>query len=175
MSDRRLLLLKSTKYLAGIMLLAIMFVLFDFLIDLRPINIQSSYRFSLHDLPIDEPIWLKQDNLIILLIRRSAPLLEALKKTSSKLQDPDSESSRQPPYAKNQLRSRHEAYFVAYGWSTDLECPLQLGSGVTLKETCGTARYDFAGRALAGKNKFQNLVVPDYTFRDNFTLLTINP
>ena len=175
MSDRRLLLLKSTKYLAIIMLLAIMFVSFDYLVDFRPSTIHSSYRFTLRDMSIDKPLWLRQDNLTILIIARSESLIEALKQSGSKLQDPDSESSRQPPYAKNQLRSRHEAYFVAYGWSTDLECPLQLGSGFTLKETCGTARYDFAGRALAGKNKFQNLVVPDYTFRDNFTLLTINP
>jgi len=51
----------------------------DFLIDFRPFGIHSSYRFALHDLPTDEPIWLKQDNLTIVLIQRSTQLLSTLK------------------------------------------------------------------------------------------------
>ncbi|MFV2031835.1 MAG: hypothetical protein ACC663_05010 [Gammaproteobacteria bacterium] len=175
MSDRRALLLRATKYFAGISLLALLFVSLDFLIDFKPASIQSSYRFSLRELPVDRPVWLRQDNLVIVVIHRSPRLIEALTQADDRLQDPDSKSSRQPQYAKNRLRSRSAAYFVAYGRGTDFECPLESGNGEILRETCGGAQYDFAGRALAGKNQFQNLAIPDYTFNDNFTLLTINP
>ena len=157
------------------MLLAVLFVLMDYLVDFRPSKIQPSYRFALPDLPFDQPVWLKQDNLSVVLIKRSTDLLETLKQASTNLQDPDSKSSRQPDYAINQLRSRHETYFVGYGRGTDLECPLQASSGFTLRETCGSARYDFAGRALTGKKHYQNLTIPDYTFNDDFTVLTIKP
>lgn len=156
-------------------MLALMYVSLDFLIDFRPSNIQSSYRFSLRDLPIDQPVWLRQDNLSIVVIYRSTRLIEALSRADDSLQDPDSKSSRQPQYAKNRLRSRYGTYFVAYGRGTDLECPLQTGNGLILRETCGPAQYDFAGRALSGKNQFHNLRIPDYTFGDDFTVLTINP
>ncbi len=157
------------------MLFAIFFVSLDYLIDFKPSAIQSSYRFTLSDLPVDQPVWLKQDNLTLLVIYRSRRLIEALNRANVLLQDPDSESSRQPKYAKNRLRSRYEAYFIAYGTGTDLGCRLQSGKGMTLRESCATAQYDFAGRALRGKNQFQNLTIPDYTFSDNFTVLTINP
>lgn len=175
MSAGRGLLLRLTQYLSGILLLAIVFVLLDYLIDFRPSNIQSSYRFTLRNLPIDEPLWLRQDNLTLVVIYRSPQLIEALSQGDDLLQDPDSESSRQPQYASNRLRSRHEAYFVAYGWGTDLECPLQTGNGLILRESCGSAQYDFAGRALTGKNQFQNLTVPDYTFSNDYSVLTVNP
>ena len=175
MSDRREILLRATKYLSGILLFAVLFVSLDFLIDFRPPSIHASYRFTLRDLPLDQPVWLKQDNLTIVLINRSRELLEALKNPDDNLQDPDSDSSRQPEYAKNRLRSRHETYFVAYGRGTDLECPLQNSHAFTLRETCSQAQYDYAGRALKGKNRFRNLTIPDYTFNDNFTLLTIYP
>lgn len=175
MPNRRDILLRATKYLSVILLLAILYVSFDFLIDLRPPGIYSSYRFTLRELPIDQPVWLKQDNLSIVLILRSRQLIETLKQPDYNLQDAASESSRQPEYAKNPLRSRHETYFVAYGRGTNLECPLKLREGSVLRETCSTAQYDFAGRAQTGKNRFQNLTIPDYTFNDNFTQLTINP
>ena len=167
--------LRATKYLSVILLFALLFVSLDFLIDIRPRSIHASYRFTLRDLPLDQPVWLKQDNLTIVLINRSRELLEALKNPDDNLQDPDSDSSRQPEYAKNRLRSRHKTYFVAYGGGTDLECPLKNSPAFTLRETCSQALYDYAGRALKGKNRFRNLTIPDYTFNDNFTLLTINP
>ncbi len=157
------------------MLLAFMYVSLDYLIDFRPSNIHASYRFSLRNLTIDQPLWLRQDNLIIVVIYRSTRLIEALSQADALLQDPDSKSSRQPQYAKNRLRSRHQAYFVAYGRGTDLECPLRAGNGLILRESCGPAQYDFAGRALTGKNQFQNLRIPDYTFSNDFTILTVNP
>ena len=157
------------------MALVLIYVLLDFTIDIRPPNIHSSYRFTLAQSPLDQPVFLRQDNLTILLIYRSKQLIEYLSDSGEDLQDPNSISSRQPEYAFNILRSRTEGYFVAYGLGTDLGCPLVVGTELTLKESCGTARYDFAGRAIAGQNQFHNLTIPDYNFSSDFSVLTINP
>ena len=158
-----------------IVLLVVILVLADYMIDIRPPNIQASYHFTLKDIPIDQPVWLKQDNLTILLIRRSSQLVQTLKHTVKNIQDPDSNLSRQPLFAKNKLRARHETYFVAYGVGTDLGCPLQTISQYRVGESCGAAQYDFAGRAIEGQNRFQNLTIPDYNLSSNFSRLTINP
>ncbi|MCP4767492.1 MAG: hypothetical protein GY875_14600 [Gammaproteobacteria bacterium] len=154
--------------------LAVLYVLLDFTIDLRPSTIQSSYRFNVGELAADEVRILRQDNLSILVMRRSAATVTALMQEGSPLQDPDSRYSHQPDDADNPLRSRHSEYFVSYAVGTDLGCALTvLESG--LREGCGSARYDFAGRALEGANKFQNLSIPDYNFSNNFSTLIINP
>ena len=173
--NNRLVLLRSIKYLLGLLVFALIFVLVDFTVDIRPAEIHSSYRFTLPPTPLDKPVWLRQDNLTVLLIRRSKPLIEALKNSSNKLQDADSDSSRQPDYAKNSLRSRNEQYFVAYGLGTDLGCPLKSDAGNTLRETCGSASYDYAGRAIDGKTRFLNLRIPDYNFNRDFSVLIVRP
>ena len=175
-TKRRALLLRLTKYLMGLMLAGLLFVLADYSIDFRPPNIHANYHFSLNSskMPFDQPVWLRQDNLSILLIRRSPNLRAQLKNSILNLQDADSESSQQPQYAGNALRSRNGEYFVSFGVSTDLTCPLELLENQLLGETCGNAQYDFAGRALMGENQFQNLSIPDYNFNDDFSLLTIS-
>jgi ubiquinol-cytochrome c reductase iron-sulfur subunit len=148
--------------------------MFDFMIDWRPAAIQSSYRFEVGELETDEVKILRQDNLSILVMRRSAATLAALMRQGAPLQDPDSRFSHQPDDADNPLRSRHAEYFVSYAVGTDLGCALEvLDSG--FRESCGGAHYDFAGRALEGGGKFQNLSIPDYNFTDNFSILTIYP
>lgn len=173
---KRALLSRLTKYLIGITIFGLLFVLVDFSIDFRPKNVQEIYLFSLKtsDLSYDSPTWLRQDNLHILLIKRSVNLRNQLSQTRQNLQDPDSHSSRQPDYAKNKLRSKDDLYFVSYAIGTDLSCPLELKEKQMLKEICGAASYDFAGRAFSGGNRFQNLAIPDYNFNDDFSLLTIS-
>jgi len=170
------LLTRSLKCLFGLALFSLLYVLADFSIDFRPKNIQASYHFSItgNDLAYDSPVWLQQDNLSILLIKRSTHLKNQLNNTTKDLQDIESNSSRQPSYAKNPLRSRDETYYVSYAFGTDLTCPLKLDDNQTLQEICGTASYDFAGRALSGNNQFQNLSIPDYTFNSDFSFLTIS-
>lgn len=153
---------------------ALVYVFVDFAFDLRPPQVHSSYQFRLAELPQDQARILRQDNLSVLVIRRSAETIAALGQDLSLLQDPGSERSHQPEFANNPLRSRHPEYFVGYAVGTDLGCSLELGIS-TVKESCSQARYDFAGRALLGDNKFLNLAVPDYTFSDNFKILTIRP
>jgi Rieske Fe-S protein len=153
---------------------ASLYILLDFAIDLRPSRIQTSYQFRVQNLVDDQVIILRQDNLAIVVIKRSATLIEALQQLVNDLQDPNSASSNQPGYANNSLRSRIPDYFVSYAIGTDLGCPVkEIDSG--FQETCGVARYDFAGRALVGQNRFQNLAIPDYTFTNNFNTLTIKP
>ena len=154
--------------------LAVLYILLDFAIDIRPSTIQSSYRFEVGELEADEVIILRRDNLSILVVRRSAGTIAALESSFEQLQDPDSRDSSQPEYADNALRSRHPQYYVSYAIGTDLGCALKvLEQG--LGEVCGSARYDLAGRSLKGKNEFSNLSIPDYTFSNNFSTLTINP
>jgi ubiquinol-cytochrome c reductase iron-sulfur subunit len=154
--------------------LAVLYVLLDFMIDLRPSTIQSSYRFNVGELAADEVKVLRHDNLSILVVRRSAHTITRLQETSDQLQDPESGDSRQPEYARNALRSRHPQYYVSYALGTDLGCTLKvLQDG--FQEICGRARYDLAGRALKGENEFSNLSIPDYNFTNNFRTLTIKP
>jgi ubiquinol-cytochrome c reductase iron-sulfur subunit len=173
-SSARKLLQKSVRYLLILSGLAVFYVLFDFMVDVRPSTIQSSYRFQLAELTPDQATILRQDNLAILVVHRSAQTIERLQQASSQLQDPGSGDSRQPDYAHNALRSRHPQYFVSYAMSTDLGCPLEVVED-GLRETCGSARYDLAGRALMGVKSFTNLSIPDYNFTNNFSTLTIEP
>jgi ubiquinol-cytochrome c reductase iron-sulfur subunit len=173
-SSARKLLQKSVRYLLILSGLAVFYVLFDFMVDVRPSTIQSSYRFQLAELTPDQATILRQDNLAILVVHRSAQTIERLQQASSQLQDPQSENSNQPDYARNSLRSRHPQYFVSYAMSTDLGCPLEVVED-GLRETCGSARYDLAGRALMGVKSFTNLSIPDYNFTNNFSTLTIEP
>ena len=173
--NNRLVLLRATKYLLTLLVLGLLFVLVDFAVDVRPSVVRSSYRFTLTQTSLDQPVWLRQGNLTILLIRRSTQVVEGLRKNRKNLQDPNSDSSRQPGYAKNSLRSSSHQYFVAYGLGTDFGCLLEAGVKYTLRESCGSANYDYAGRAISGKTRFLNLRIPDYTFNHDFSILTVKP
>lgn len=176
-NNRRELLLRLTKYFISLSIAGVFIVVVDYAIDIRPANVHARYHFPLDiaNTPFDQPIWLRQDNLSILLIRRSSGLINQLREAKTHLQDINSDSSRQPSFAKNALRSRHKDYFVSYAIGTDLACALEVQANLLLKETCGNARYDFAGRALGNEIQFQNLTIPDYTFNHDFSLLTIIP
>ncbi len=165
---------QAFKFFWLILGLACIYVLFDFSFDRRPPAVQSSYRFELAGLPLDSAIILRQDNLSILVIHRSAATIARLRQFDSGLQDAESDSSRQPDFAINPLRSKHEDYFVAYALGTDLGCGLVEKNG-QLGEICGQARYDFAGRALDTGKSYPNLLIPEYEFSRNFSHLTINP
>jgi Rieske Fe-S protein len=173
--NKRQLLVRVTKWSMALFALLLLYVVLDYTIDFRPATIDSSYRFKLREIPVDQPVWLIQDNLTVLLIRRSNRLLKVLNQQTDDLQDPESDSSRQPDFAQNRLRSRNLEYFVAYGTGTDLGCPLVLDNEYSLRESCGKSSYDFAGRAIVGENQFQNLAIPDYNFNHDFSVLTVNP
>ena len=164
----------ALKFLGLFCGLIVIYVLLDFAIDLRPASVQDSYRFDFSPLAEDEVRILRRDNLSILLIRRSAATLERLQSGTVDLQDPDSRRSEQPGYARNAWRSRQPEIFVSYAIGTDLGCALEV-EGEELGEVCGDARYDFAGRAIAGGRQFRNLAIPDYNLNPEFTRLTVRP
>ena len=161
-------------YFGLVLATAVLYVLLDFSFDWRPPRVQSSYHFSLDEIPPDRPRILHQDSLAILVIRRSAETVARLEQGGGGLQDPLSRDSNQPAYAGNALRSRDPEWFVSYAVGTDLGCSLEDATG-ELREICGNARYDFAGRALDGARKFRNLPIPDYNFAADFSSLTIRP
>jgi hypothetical protein len=154
--------------------LAILYVLIDFAIDIRPPAVQSSYHFKISTLTPDVPVFLRQDNLVVVVIARSTASIARLRQAAANLQDPESRLSHQPEFATNTLRSRHAGYFVGYAIGTHLGCVLQAFEH-GLRESCSNARYDYAGRALPGENKFQNLAIPNYNFSNDFSTLTIRP
>jgi len=165
---------RLSRYFALAGVAAVVYVLLDFAIDIRPPAVQSSYRFEIGALEFDQPRILRQDNLSILVIRRSAATIDRLERAGDALQDGASSYGHQPDYARNPLRSRYPQYFVSYATGTDLGCRLQVFDS-ELGEICGSARYDFAGRALRGTKKFPNLSIPDYTFTSDFSSLTVYP
>jgi hypothetical protein len=162
------------KVFAAILSMAILYVLLDFMVDFRPPRIQTSYQFKIKNLVADTPLFLRQDNLVIVVIARSAASIAELRQVSAGLQDAESQDSNQPEFATNSLRSRHPEYFVSFAMGTNLGCILEtIEAG--LREICSQAAYDHAGRALQGEIKFRNLVIPDYNFSNDFNTLTIRP
>jgi ubiquinol-cytochrome c reductase iron-sulfur subunit len=164
----------AVRYLSIAAGLAMLFVLLDFAIDIRPPAIQEAYRLQVGELAADEARILRRDNLAILVIRRSADTIERLSRPQPGLQDPSSRRSSQPGYATNSLRSAVPEYFVGYAIGTDFGCALEILAD-RVREICGDASYDFAGRALAGAREFKNLPVPDYNFSDDYLYLTVRP
>ena len=160
------------KACTAVLALAILYVLGDFVFDARPPGVQSSYQFKIKNLVMDTPLFLRQDNLVILVIARSATSIAELQQAVAGLQDAESQDSNQPAFATNSLRSRHPEYFVSFAMGTNLGCLLEAFER-GLREICSQARYDYAGRALKGKNKFRNLTIPNYNFSNNFNILTI--
>lgn len=165
---------RLVKYFGLALALAVVYVMLDFAIDFRPPGVQSSYFFSLDEVDLDRPRILRQDNLSIVVIRRSPQMRARLDGNAAGLQDADSRDSVQPDYARNPLRSRNPEWFVGYAIGTDFGCPLEI-LAETLREVCGDAAYDFAGRALEGGKSFRNLTIPDYNFTRDFSSLTIRP
>ena len=102
-----------------------------------------------------KPVWL---------LRRSPEMTAALSSAAESLSDPDSESSLQPDYCKNQNRSIKPEYLVAVGLCTHLGCiPARDGADGFLC-ACHGSRFDFAGRVFAGSPAPANLIIPPHRY-----------
>lgn len=163
-------LFRGASALLGLM---VAYVALDYIIDFRPDSIHSSYRFTLPELVPDQPVFMQQDNLYLVVIRRSPSLIRKLQ-TAPDLPDAASDDSSQPEYARNRLRSREAEYFASYALGTDLGCQL-VAEGEILREICGDARYDFAGRALGADADFRNLAIPRYEFGSAYRSIIVRP
>jgi len=91
--------------------------------------------------------------------------------------DPDSKSSEQPKYAKNENRSENPEWMVMEGVCTHLGCSPQLKPAEAKAEMgadwvggfycpCHGSKFDLAGRVFRGAPAPTNLKVPPYTLTD---------
>ncbi len=99
----------------------------------------------------------------IFVLRRTPEELKSLSEDESKLRDPLSQESEQPPYAKNQYRSIKEPILVVEGICTHLGCvPIFKPEGFFCP--CHGSTYDMAGRVYKGVPAPLNLPVPPYQY-----------
>jgi ubiquinol-cytochrome c reductase iron-sulfur subunit len=115
-----------------------------------------------------KPVWI---------LRRTKEMLESLKSVTPRLVDPDSKSSTQPEYAKNEVRSEKPEWMVMEGVCTHLGCSPQPKAADAKAEMgadwaggfycpCHGSKFDLAGRVFRGAPAPTNLVVPPYTLTD---------
>ncbi len=112
---------------------------------------------------------------VVWIINRTPAMLATLPKLDDRVADPNSEVDHQPPYAKNEDRSRKPEIFVAVGICTHLGCsptyrpevaPADLGpdwlGGFFCP--CHQSKFDLAGRVFKGVPAPTNLIIPPYRF-----------
>ena len=114
-----------------------------------------------------KPVWI---------LRRTKSMLDDIAALEERTRDPDSESSVQPEYAHNALRSINPEYLVVIGICTHLGCsPTYVPEhGVEAIGNwwrggffcpCHLSEYDLAGRVFEGRSPApRNLEVPPYQF-----------
>ena len=115
-----------------------------------------------------KPVWV---------IRRTKEMIESLKAVTPRLVDPDSKSSEQPDYARNEMRSEKPEWMVMEGVCTHLGCSPQLKAADAKAEMgadwvggfycpCHGSKFDYAGRVFRGAPAPTNLKVPPYTLTE---------
>lgn len=113
-----------------------------------------------------KPVWI---------LRRTKQNLADLKTLDSQLRDPNSLVDHQPPYCKNEYRSRKPEYFIVVGICTHLGCSPTYRPDIAPPDLgpkwkggyfcpCHGSRYDLAGRVYKGVPAPTNLVVPRYMY-----------
>ena len=113
-----------------------------------------------------KPVWI---------LRRSPEMLDDIAAQNDDVDDPASDESAQPDYAKNEYRAREDEYLVVLGVCTHLGC----SPSFILKDDdnpptadwiggffcpCHGSIFDLAGRVYKGVPAPTNLVVPPYKF-----------
>jgi ubiquinol-cytochrome c reductase iron-sulfur subunit len=120
-----------------------------------------------------KPVWI---------IRRTKEMLDSLKAAAPRLSDPESKSSEQPDYARNEYRSQKPDIMVMEGVCTHLGCSPQLKGPDAKAEMgadwsggfycpCHGSKFDLAGRVFRGAPAPTNLKVPPYEFVSDGTLV----
>jgi ubiquinol-cytochrome c reductase iron-sulfur subunit len=113
-----------------------------------------------------QPVWI---------LRRTAQMLEDIRRDDPLASDPHSDVPQQPGYAKNEFRSVNPEIAILVGVCTHLGCAPQLRLADDNAEMgvgwnggfycpCHGSKFDFAGRVLKGSPAPTNLVVPPYRF-----------
>ena len=118
------------------------------------------------------PAWRGQP---IFIIRRTPAMLEGIEAQNATRADPDSNREMQPPYAKNEFRSRRPDIGIYVGLCTHLGCSPKYFPLVTPEPfdpkwqggffcPCHGSTFDLAGRVAKNKPAPDNLLVPPYGF-----------
>jgi ubiquinol-cytochrome c reductase iron-sulfur subunit len=111
----------------------------------------------------------------IWVLRRSKEMVDSLDKVKSRLADPNSDSSKQPDYCKNEHRSIKAEYLVMKGKCTHLGCSPKLRTDHPAPDVdpdwqggyycpCHGSRYDLAGRVFSGQPAPLNMEVPPHRY-----------
>ena len=122
-----------------------------------------------------KPVWV---------VHRTKQNLDDLAKLEDKLADIDSNSSKQPSYAKNKHRSIKPEYLVVVGICTHLGCSPQYRPEVGNVSfdsawlggffcACHGSKFDLAGRVYAGVPAPINLVIPPYMYTNGDKVVVI--
>jgi ubiquinol-cytochrome c reductase iron-sulfur subunit len=121
-----------------------------------------------------KPVWI---------LRRTPAMIEAVKKTTDNLADPQSNRTAYPTpeYAKNELRSIKPEFFIAVGICSHLGCspvgPLAAGTTPALGNDlgflcpCHGSTFDLAGRVFKNKPAPDNLEVPPHKYLSETVVL----
>src|SRR5262245_24914450 len=115
-----------------------------------------------------KPVWV---------IHRTKEMLESLKTVTPRLVDPQSKSSTQPEFARNEVRAKDPEWMVMEGVCTHLGCSPQMRPAEAKAEMgadwvggfycpCHGSKFDLAGRVFRGAPAPTNLVVPPYNLAD---------
>ena len=113
---------------------------------------------------------------VVWIINRTPAMLATLPKLDDRVADPKSDVDHQPPYAKNEDRSRKPEIFVAVGICTHLGCSpsdkFTPGPQASLPDDwaggflcpCHGSTFDMAGRVYKDKPAPDNLEVPPHMY-----------
>jgi len=103
-----------------------------------------------------KPIWV---------FGRSQIMMDEAKERAGELSDPESQSSLQPEYCKNEFRSIKPNVFIAVGLCTHLGCsPGKSEKNDGFLCACHGSRFDVAGRVVKGSPAPTNLIVPPHRY-----------
>jgi ubiquinol-cytochrome c reductase iron-sulfur subunit len=123
--------------------------------------------------------WRKQ---AIYVLRRTPQMVERLRGHDGELKDPESLSSEQPAYAKNDARALRPDFLVLIGNCTHLGCLPKQRFDAAQPDLgadwpggffcpCHGSRFDLAGRVFNGSPASVNLRIPPYSFDGDATLV----
>ena len=108
-----------------------------------------------------KPVWV---------VRRDDAALATLPKVVDQLRDPESESSIQPEYTRNETRSRKPEILIMVGICTHLGCSPTYRPEITADFQggffcpCHGSKFDFAGRVYQGVPAPTNLTIPPHYY-----------
>ncbi len=118
----------------------------------------------------------------VMILNRTAAMLDTLADMMPVLADPGSEVSLQPEFAANEHRSLRPEILVVEGVCTHLGCapiprfevaPADLGADWVggFYCPCHGSKFDLSGRVFSGVPAPTNLTVPPYSYLNDGTLL----